>query len=70
MIDMRGCVWREYDRHDRVCVEGSMMDMTGCVCGGSMTDMTGCVWGEYDRHDRVCVEGSMWHLWQGVWRAA
>ena len=47
-----------------------MMDMTGCVCGGSMTDMTGCVWGEYDRHDRVCVEGSMWHLWQGVWRAA
>ena len=45
MIDMRGCVWREYDRHDRVCVEGSMMDMTGCV------------WREHDRHDRVCLGG-------------
>ena len=22
MMDMTGCVWKEYDRHDRVCVEG------------------------------------------------
>ena len=37
MTDMTGCVWTEYDRHDRMCVEGSMMDLTGrvwrAVCG-------------------------------------
>ena len=31
MTDMTGCVWTAYDRHDRMCVEGSMMGMTGCV---------------------------------------
>ena len=45
MMDMIWCVWRECGRHERVCVEGSMMSMTGCV------------WREYDRHDRVCVDG-------------
>ena len=43
MMDIIWCVWREYDRHARVCVEGSMIDMTGCV-EGSMIDRTGCVW--------------------------
>ena len=58
MVDMAGCVWREYDRHDRVCVDEYDRHDRMCV-EGSMMDLTGRVW------RAVCgIYG------RGVWRAA